>query len=139
MHEKTTSPRSCLRWQPTGRILKTVCLRWVPTGKIFTSSTTKVDSEPHQMVSKEDITLTKPFNHLKIPNTDCTKDHSLTQVRGNPSKPVQTRRQLATGPEIEAMQEELHQFDRLQVCELVDKPFWQERNQAKVVYGKTKG
>ncbi|GJU42226.1 retrovirus-related pol polyprotein from transposon TNT 1-94 [Tanacetum coccineum] len=69
-------------------------------------------------------------------------------VRGNPSKPMQTRRQLATNPEmcmfapivstaepknikkvmadsawIEAMQEELHQFDRLQVWELVDKPF----------------
>ncbi|GJX32478.1 retrovirus-related pol polyprotein from transposon TNT 1-94 [Tanacetum coccineum] len=77
-----------------------------------------------------------------------TKDHPLTQVRGNPSKPVQTRRQLATDPEmcmfaltvsivepknikeamadsawIEAMQDELHQFDRLQVWELVDKPF----------------
>ncbi|GKA11239.1 integrase, catalytic region, zinc finger, CCHC-type containing protein [Tanacetum coccineum] len=46
VHEKTTSPRSCLRWQPTGRILKTVCLRWVPTGKTFASSTTKVKSEP---------------------------------------------------------------------------------------------
>ncbi|GKF41600.1 hypothetical protein Tco_0124942, partial [Tanacetum coccineum] len=56
VHEKTTSPRSCLRWQLTGRILKTVCLRWVPTGKIFTSSTTnKVDSEPPNG-SKEDIT-----------------------------------------------------------------------------------
>ncbi|GJU52201.1 retrovirus-related pol polyprotein from transposon TNT 1-94 [Tanacetum coccineum] len=67
-----------------------------------------------------------------------TKDHPLEQVRGNPSKPVQTRRQLPTDPEmcmfalavstaelknikeamvdhalIEAMQEELHQFDRL--------------------------
>ncbi|GJU69008.1 retrovirus-related pol polyprotein from transposon TNT 1-94 [Tanacetum coccineum] len=77
-----------------------------------------------------------------------TKDHPLTQVHGNPSKPVQTRRQLATDHEmcmfaltvstaelknikeamadsawIEAMQEELHQFDRLQVWELVDKPF----------------
>ncbi|GJY79623.1 retrovirus-related pol polyprotein from transposon TNT 1-94 [Tanacetum coccineum] len=77
-----------------------------------------------------------------------TKDHPLTQVRRNPSKPVQTRRQLATDPEmcmfaltvsivepktikeamadsawIEVMQEELHQFDRLQVWELVDKPF----------------
>ncbi|GKE19859.1 retrovirus-related pol polyprotein from transposon TNT 1-94 [Tanacetum coccineum] len=77
-----------------------------------------------------------------------TKDHPLEQVCGNPSKPVQTRRQLATDPEmcmfaltvstaepknikeamadsawIEAMQEELHQFDRLQVWELVDKPF----------------
>ncbi|GJX85878.1 hypothetical protein Tco_0336652 [Tanacetum coccineum] len=62
--------------------------------------------------------------------------------------PVQTRRQLATDPEmcmfaltvsivepknikeamadsawIEAMQDELHQFDRLKVWELVDKPF----------------
>ncbi|GKG13151.1 hypothetical protein Tco_0350111, partial [Tanacetum coccineum] len=77
-----------------------------------------------------------------------TKEHPLTQVHGNPSKPVQTRRQLATDPEmcmftltvsivelknikeamadsawIEAIQEELHQFDRLQVWELVDKPF----------------
>ncbi|GJT15861.1 retrovirus-related pol polyprotein from transposon TNT 1-94 [Tanacetum coccineum] len=77
-----------------------------------------------------------------------TKDHLLSQVRRNPSKLVQTRRQLVTDPEmcmfmlimstaelktikeamadstwIEAMQEELHQFDRLQVWELVDKPF----------------
>ncbi|GJW50317.1 hypothetical protein Tco_0091668 [Tanacetum coccineum] len=44
--EKTKSPRSFLRWKLTGRIFKTVGLRWVPTRKIFTSSTTKVDSEP---------------------------------------------------------------------------------------------
>nr|GFB87661.1 hypothetical protein [Tanacetum cinerariifolium] len=67
------------------------------------------------------------------------KDHPLEQVRGNPSRPVQTRRQLAKDPEmcmyaltvstaepknikevmaesawIEAMQDELYQFDRLQ-------------------------
>ncbi|GJV27267.1 retrovirus-related pol polyprotein from transposon TNT 1-94 [Tanacetum coccineum] len=77
-----------------------------------------------------------------------TKYHPLEQVRGNPLRPVQTRRQLATDLEmymftvtvsktklknikeamadhawIEAMQEELHQFDRLDICELVDKPF----------------
>ncbi|GJU28341.1 retrovirus-related pol polyprotein from transposon TNT 1-94 [Tanacetum coccineum] len=87
------------------------------------------------------------FNHHNS-EYRWTKDHPLTQVRGNPSKPVQTRRQLATDPEmcmfaltvsivepknikeamadsawIEAMQDELHQFDRLQVWELVDKPF----------------
>ncbi|GJR08863.1 hypothetical protein Tco_0791515 [Tanacetum coccineum] len=39
--EKTRTPRSCLRWQPTGRILKTVCLRWVPTGKLLNSCTGK--------------------------------------------------------------------------------------------------
>nr|GEY06839.1 retrovirus-related Pol polyprotein from transposon TNT 1-94 [Tanacetum cinerariifolium] len=68
-----------------------------------------------------------------------TKDHPLEQVHRNPSRPVQTRRQLTTDPEmcmyaltvstpkprhikeamadsawIKAMQEELHQFDRLQ-------------------------
>ncbi|GJS00456.1 gag-pol polyprotein [Tanacetum coccineum] len=73
------------------------------------------------------------------PNGDALRKCILT---------VQTRRQLATDPEmcmfaltvsivepknikeamadsawIEAMQDELHQFDRLQVWELVDKPF----------------
>ncbi|GKD32194.1 hypothetical protein Tco_1242972 [Tanacetum coccineum] len=77
-----------------------------------------------------------------------TRYRPLEQVRGNPTMPVQTRRQLATDPEmcvfaltvsiiepknikeamadsawIEAMQDELHQFDRLKVWELVDKPF----------------
>ncbi|GJV49301.1 hypothetical protein Tco_1439513 [Tanacetum coccineum] len=46
---------SCLRWKPTGKIFKTVGLIWVPTVKIFTSSTTKVDSEPTNG-SNEDIT-----------------------------------------------------------------------------------
>ncbi|GJU51039.1 hypothetical protein Tco_1220594 [Tanacetum coccineum] len=53
--EKIMTPRSCLRWKPTGNFFKTVGLRWVPTGKIFTSSTTKVDSEPTKC-SNEDIT-----------------------------------------------------------------------------------
>ncbi|GKC53636.1 retrovirus-related pol polyprotein from transposon TNT 1-94 [Tanacetum coccineum] len=88
------------------------------------------------------------FNQPQDSEYQWTKDHPLTQVRRNPSKLVQTRRQLATDPEmcmfalavstpepknikeemadsawIEAMQEELHQFDGLQVWELVDKPF----------------
>ncbi|GJW46753.1 hypothetical protein Tco_0078399 [Tanacetum coccineum] len=46
VHEKTMTPRSCLRWKPTGRVFKNVVLRWVPTRKTFASSTTKVDSEP---------------------------------------------------------------------------------------------
>ncbi|GKA33773.1 retrovirus-related pol polyprotein from transposon TNT 1-94, partial [Tanacetum coccineum] len=88
------------------------------------------------------------FNQPQDSEYRWTKDHPLTQVRGNPSKPVQTRRQLATDPEmcmfaltvstaepktikeamvdsawIETMQEKLRQFDRLQVWKLVDKPF----------------
>nr|GEX77628.1 hypothetical protein [Tanacetum cinerariifolium]GEY11380.1 hypothetical protein [Tanacetum cinerariifolium] len=46
VQKKTMTPRSCLRWKPTGRTFKTVGLRWVPTRKIFASSTTKVDREP---------------------------------------------------------------------------------------------
>nr|GEY67524.1 retrovirus-related Pol polyprotein from transposon TNT 1-94 [Tanacetum cinerariifolium] len=54
-----------------------------------------------------------------IPDDEFTNplNHPLEQVRGNPLRPVQTRRQLATDPG------ELHQFDRLQVWELVDKTF----------------
>ncbi|GKC09121.1 hypothetical protein Tco_1000731, partial [Tanacetum coccineum] len=55
VHEKPHTPRSCLRWKPTGRIFKTVSLRWIPTGKMFTDSTTKVDSEPPNS-SNDDIT-----------------------------------------------------------------------------------
>nr|GEW47658.1 hypothetical protein [Tanacetum cinerariifolium]GEX07949.1 hypothetical protein [Tanacetum cinerariifolium] len=45
VYEKTNSPRSCLRWIPTGRIFNIAGLKWVPTGKAFISSTTKVDCE----------------------------------------------------------------------------------------------
>nr|GEW22333.1 retrovirus-related Pol polyprotein from transposon TNT 1-94 [Tanacetum cinerariifolium] len=73
------------------------------------------------------------FNQPQVSKYRWTKDHPLEQVHGNPSRPVQTRRQLATDPEmcmfaltvstaepknfkeamadsawIEAMQEELH-------------------------------
>nr|GEY34245.1 hypothetical protein [Tanacetum cinerariifolium] len=42
VYEKT-SPRSDLRWKPTGRIFKSVGLRWIPTGKLFASCTRKDD------------------------------------------------------------------------------------------------
>ncbi|GJS52963.1 hypothetical protein Tco_0626325 [Tanacetum coccineum] len=45
VYEKT-SPRSDLRWKPTGRIFKSVGLRWIPIGKLFDSCTSIVDSEP---------------------------------------------------------------------------------------------
>nr|GEX37985.1 Gag-Pol polyprotein [Tanacetum cinerariifolium] len=77
------------------------------------------------------------------------KDHPLEQVIGNPSQSVRTRRQLESDCEmcmfaltvsrtdpknikeamndsawIESMQEELHQFDRLDVWKLVDRPLY---------------
>ncbi|GJU31578.1 retrovirus-related pol polyprotein from transposon TNT 1-94 [Tanacetum coccineum] len=85
-----------------------------------------------------------------------TKDHPLEHVLGNPSQPVKTRGQLDTDGEmcvfaltvsrtepknvkeamvdhawIEAMQEELHQFERLNVWELVDRPYCQNVNNLK--------
>ncbi|GKA78786.1 putative ribonuclease H-like domain-containing protein [Tanacetum coccineum] len=82
------------------------------------------------------------------PSVQCwIKDHPLEQVIRNPSQSIRTRRQLETNGEmcmfaltvsqtepknikeamadsawIESMQEELHQFDRLDVWELVDRP-----------------
>nr|GEZ11946.1 retrovirus-related Pol polyprotein from transposon TNT 1-94 [Tanacetum cinerariifolium] len=75
------------------------------------------------------------------------KDHPLEQVIGNPSQSARTRRQLESDGEmcmfaltvsrtkpknikesmansawIESMQEERHQFDRLDAWELVDRP-----------------
>nr|GEW73966.1 hypothetical protein [Tanacetum cinerariifolium] len=102
------------------------------------------ESSSHNIGNTNVHTLNQP----QVSKYRWTKDHPLEQVCKNPSKPVQTRRQLATDPEmcmfaltvsttepknikeamaesawINAMQEELHQFDKLQVWELVDKPY----------------
>ncbi|GKE06546.1 hypothetical protein Tco_1398564 [Tanacetum coccineum] len=85
VHEKTMTPRSCLRWKPTGKIFKTVGLRWVPTGKIFTSSTTKVDSEP-QNGSNADITnqyesaQTLDVSAGLAPPRQMTSDHNSSEL-----------------------------------------------------------
>nr|GEX84607.1 hypothetical protein [Tanacetum cinerariifolium] len=56
------------------------------------------------------------INH-KFSNNRWTKDSPLEEVHGNPSKPIQTRGQLATYLE-------MCMFDSpLQVWELIDKPF----------------
>ncbi|GJU59456.1 reverse transcriptase domain-containing protein [Tanacetum coccineum] len=103
------------------------------------------------------------FNQPQDSEYRWTKDHPLTQVRGNPSKPVQTRRQLATDPEmcmfaltvsivepknikdamadsawIEAMQEELHQFGRLKLGNSLTN-FWQETKREEVYVAQPDG
>ncbi|GJY26943.1 retrovirus-related pol polyprotein from transposon TNT 1-94 [Tanacetum coccineum] len=100
-----------------------------------TTTTTNVNAEENNTNQAADA----QFQPYEFFNPFCTPNHLLEQVRGNPSKTVQTRRQLATDPEIcmfaltmstaepknikeamadhawiEAMQEELHQFDRLE-------------------------
>nr|GEW13350.1 hypothetical protein [Tanacetum cinerariifolium] len=53
-----------------------------------------------------------------------TKAHPLEQVIGNPSQSVRTRRQLESDAEMcmFALTEELHQFNQLDIWELVDRP-----------------
>ncbi|GKD36652.1 hypothetical protein Tco_1252161 [Tanacetum coccineum] len=58
MAEKT-SPRSDLRWKPTGRIFKSVGLRWIPTGKLFDSCTKQ---EVHQ--AAETVTTSNELDVL---------------------------------------------------------------------------
>ncbi|GJR16718.1 hypothetical protein Tco_0965245 [Tanacetum coccineum] len=84
VYEKT-SPRSCLRWKPTGRIFNTVGLRWVPTRKIFTSSTTKADSELPNGSNKD---ITKPYEcEQTLDVSECTFNLSA----GTPFKPKKER------------------------------------------------
>nr|GEU31027.1 retrovirus-related Pol polyprotein from transposon TNT 1-94 [Tanacetum cinerariifolium] len=91
--------------------------------------------------------FTNPF-YTQVREVAESSCRNIEQVRENPSKLVQTRRKLTTDPKIcmftltvsttesknikeamadsawiNAMQKELHQFDRLQVWELIDKPF----------------
>nr|GFC49865.1 hypothetical protein [Tanacetum cinerariifolium] len=104
------------------------------TNPLCASAQKEAESSSHNIGNSNFTT----FNQPQVSEYRWTKDHPLEQVRGNPLRPVQTRRQLATDPEIcmyaltmstakpknikeemadsiwiEAMQEELHQFDRL--------------------------
>ncbi|GKA69044.1 hypothetical protein Tco_0775108, partial [Tanacetum coccineum] len=78
VHEKPNTPRSCLRWKPTGRIFKIAGLRWIPTGKMFTDNTTRVDSEPSNG-SNDDIT--NPYECDQTLNVSaCTTNLSAVQA-----------------------------------------------------------
>nr|GEU51503.1 hypothetical protein [Tanacetum cinerariifolium] len=103
----------------------------------FCTAVQEVDESSSHNIGNSNVTT---FNQPQVSEYRWTKDHPLEQVRRNPSRLVQTRRQRETYPEmcmfaltvsttepknikeemadfawIEAMQEELHQFDRLQM------------------------
>ncbi|GJY79895.1 hypothetical protein Tco_0492646 [Tanacetum coccineum] len=77
------TPRSCLRWKPTGKIFKTVGLRWVPIGKIFTSSTTKVDCEP---TNGSDEYITNQFEYEQTLDVSASTLNLSACTSFNPKK-----------------------------------------------------
>ncbi|GKE05055.1 retrovirus-related pol polyprotein from transposon TNT 1-94, partial [Tanacetum coccineum] len=110
---------------------------------MFSQEPSSDESSSGDVSSAESTQVVHPHNHLK----KWSKDHPLDNVIGNRSHLVSTRKQLATDalwclynsilskvkPKnvkaamneacwFEAMQEEIHEFDRLQVWELVPKP-----------------
>ncbi|GKC90377.1 retrovirus-related pol polyprotein from transposon TNT 1-94 [Tanacetum coccineum] len=109
----------------------------VPPGSAQSSSGNVNSAEP--------IQVNYPPDHLRR----WTKDHPLDNIVGNPSRPVSTRKQLASDalwccfhtelskvePKnfkmaviedcwFQAMQDEIHEFDRLEVWELVPRPIY---------------
>nr|GEW49820.1 hypothetical protein [Tanacetum cinerariifolium] len=129
--------------QPTTNIQPTS----EPSTPTYVHAKENNDNQEEEEEHLQDDEFTNPFC-TPVQEVAESSSHNIEQVRGNPSKPVQTRRQLAIDPEmcmfaltvsavepknikeamddsawIEVMQEELHQFDKLQVWELVDKPF----------------
>nr|GEW80984.1 retrovirus-related Pol polyprotein from transposon TNT 1-94 [Tanacetum cinerariifolium] len=113
------------------------------TNPFAPSLTSFAESSSSRIVDTSNMhTFQQPYSHIKR----WTKDHPLVIIIGNPSKPVSTRRQLATDamwcyfheflmkvePKnykeamkehswIESMQKEIHKFERLQVWELLAK------------------
>ncbi|GJT87060.1 hypothetical protein Tco_1068777 [Tanacetum coccineum] len=85
VHEKPNTPKSCLRWKPTGRIFKIAGLRWIPTGKMFTDNTTNVDSEPPNG-SNDDIT--NPY--------ECDQTLNVSAGPTNLSAGLALQRQMAS-------------------------------------------
>nr|GEW75073.1 retrovirus-related Pol polyprotein from transposon TNT 1-94 [Tanacetum cinerariifolium] len=121
-----------------------------PTSEPPTHTFVHAEEKNDNQAEEEDLQDDKFTNPFCTPAQELAEfsSHNLEQVHGNPSKLVQTRRQLATDPEmcmfaltvstaepknvkeamadsawIEAMQEELYQFDRLQVYRLRKDPY----------------
>ncbi|GJX50197.1 retrovirus-related pol polyprotein from transposon TNT 1-94, partial [Tanacetum coccineum] len=125
-----------------------------PTTNIHPTSEPSTPTNANAEENNDNQAENSQFQQHEFTNPFCTpvqenaESSSRNMVHGNPSKPVQTRRELVTDPKIcmfaltvsiaepknikkvmadsawiKAMQEELHQFDRLQVWELIDKPF----------------
>ncbi|GJU57075.1 retrovirus-related pol polyprotein from transposon TNT 1-94 [Tanacetum coccineum] len=114
-----------------------------PFVNVFAPEPSYDESSSRDFSLGESTQVSQPHTHLE----KWSKDHPLDNVIGNPSYPVSTKKQLATDGlwclynsvllKVErknvktamdeacwfkAMQEEIHEFSRLQVWELVPKP-----------------
>ncbi|GJS81578.1 putative ribonuclease H-like domain-containing protein [Tanacetum coccineum] len=114
-----------------------------PFVNVFALEPSSEASSSGDVSSAESIHVTQPHYHFG----KWSKDHPLENVIGNPSRPVSTKKQLTTDalwclynsvlskvePKnfksvvtedcwFQAMQDEIHEFDRLQVWELVPRP-----------------
>ncbi|GJZ12309.1 hypothetical protein Tco_0547539 [Tanacetum coccineum] len=111
-----------------------------PSHNLVTGDPGSAQSSSGNVNSAEPNQVNYPPDHLRR----WTKDHPLDNIVGNPSRPVSTRKQLASDalwccfhtelskvePKnfkmaviedcwFQAMQDEIHEFDRLEVWELV--------------------
>ncbi|GJV96154.1 putative ribonuclease H-like domain-containing protein [Tanacetum coccineum] len=116
-----------------------------PSHNLVTGDPGSAQSSSGNVNSAEPIQVNYPPDHLRR----WTKDHPLDNIVGNPSRPVSTRKQLASDalwccfhtelskvePKnfkmaviedcwFQAMQDEIHEFDRLEVWELVPRPIY---------------
>ncbi|GKE96416.1 putative ribonuclease H-like domain-containing protein, partial [Tanacetum coccineum] len=115
-----------------------------PFVNVFAPEPSSEASSSEDVSSADSTYVSQTHHHLG----KWSKDHPLDNIIGNPSRPVSTRKQLATDalwclynsvlskvkPKnfksaitedywFQAMQDEIHEFDRLQVWELVPQPY----------------
>ncbi|GKB84954.1 retrovirus-related pol polyprotein from transposon TNT 1-94 [Tanacetum coccineum] len=114
-----------------------------PFVNVFAQEPSSEESSSGDVSIADSNQVSQPHDHLR----KWSKDHLIDNVIGNPSYPVSTRKQLATDalwcfyhsilskvePKnfktavgkacwFEAIQDEIHEFDQLQVWELVPRP-----------------
>nr|GEU57331.1 hypothetical protein [Tanacetum cinerariifolium] len=105
---KKTSPRSDLRWKPTGRIFKSVGFRWLPTGKLFDSCTSKVEREPthgfnadtsniHESKQTLDLSAGTSINVTTEQSLAINADDEITKASvHNSTDPAPSRQEMAS-------------------------------------------
>ncbi|GJU93500.1 retrovirus-related pol polyprotein from transposon TNT 1-94 [Tanacetum coccineum] len=116
-----------------------------PSHNLVTGDPGSAQSSSGNVNAAEPNQVNYPPDHIRR----WTKDHPLDNIVGNPSRPVSTRKQLASDalwccfhtelsrvePKnfkmaviedcwFQAMQDEIHEFDRLEVWELVPRPIY---------------